>query len=403
MNHPHLAKIKNCTGCAACVDACKKQALSMFVADDGHIYVSCDESKCVLCHQCERVCPAVNGMLYSSNTKNKSNAYSVYTTDSTIYNKSTSGGAFAAMAYHFVEDGGYVCGAVFEANEVRHIVSNKKEDIVRMQGSKYMQSSLDGVYKEISKLLLRGIKVLFCGMGCQGAALYSYFRGNKNRNLLYIIDMICGGVPSALLTSSFLANEPRFKKIVGYRKKEEYVLSCLNQDGEVEYLHYRTLPVVGFGSGLTNRYSCSDCRFCGIERLSDITIGDLWGPMGEGDMHKSVSIVHTEKGYNLMKYSKNLYAEPIDWTFIKYNYRCVLGKSINRFRLRRRLLAWNFSHLPYKINCGLYGCNVKNPIWVAYKAYSFIVGKVESFYISRKLDKIYNLIRKNINGKTINL
>lgn len=393
MNHPHLADVKCCTGCAVCIDACNKQALSMYVADDGHVYVSCDENKCVLCHQCEKVCPAVNGMAYSSNIKKSSEPYSVYSTNEDIYKKSTSGGAFAVIAYQFVEDGGYVCGAVFDGNKVRHVVSNKQEDIVRMQGSKYMQSSLEGVYKEISMLLRQGIKVLFCGMGCQGAAMYSYFKRNKNRDLLYIIDMICGGVPSALLAKTFLANEPRFKQIVGYRKKGEYVLSCMNINDEVEYLDYRTLPIVGFGTGLTNRYSCSDCHFCGIERLSDITIGDLWGPMGNGHVHKSVAIVHTEKGKHLLKQTKSLDSKSIDWTFIKYNYRCVIGKNTNRFRLRRRLLAWNFSHLSYHVICGLYGCNVKNPIWIVYKAYNFVVGKLERLYISYKLNKILKLIQ----------
>ena len=28
------------------------------------------------------------------------------------------------------------------------------------------------------------------------------------------------------------------------------------------------------------------------------------------------------------------------------------------------------------LHCGLYGCNVKHPIWIAYKAYCFIVRKI---------------------------
>ena len=392
MCHPILADFKRCTGCAACVDSCGKQALSMYVASDGHIYVSCNEDKCVLCHQCERVCPVVNGMDYSSNKKLGSEPFSVYCNDETVYDMSTSGGAFAAMALQFIKEGGYVCGAVFDGVGVKHIVSNQKNDVLRMQGSKYMQSSLDGVYKEISTLLKQGKKVLFCGMGCQGAALYSFFKRNKNRSLLYLVDMICGGVPSALLAKTFIENEPKYKQIVGYRRKGEYVLSCLNLNGEVEYLKYRTLPIVGFGSGLTNRYSCGDCRFCGIERLSEITIGDLWGPKSTGGKHLSVAIVHNPRGKNLLDAACNLSKESIDWSFIKYNYRCVIGKSINRFRMNRKLLAWNFEHLPYNILCGLYGCNVKNPIWIAYKAYCFIVRKIERFYISKQLSKILNKI-----------
>lgn len=392
MSHPILADLKHCTGCVACVDSCGKQALSMYVASDGHIYVSCNEDKCVLCHQCERVCPAVNGMKYSSNIKTGSEPFSVYCKDEMVYDMSTSGGAFAAIALQFIKEGGYVCGAVFDGAGVKHIVSNQKNDVFRMQGSKYMQSSLDGVYKEISALLKQGKKVLFCGMGCQGAALYSFFKKNKNRDLLYLVDMICGGVPSALLVKAFIENEPKYKQIVGYRRKGEYVLSCLNLNNEVEYLNYRTLPIVGFGSGLTNRYSCGDCQFCGIERLSDITIGDLWGPNDSGGKHLSVAIVHNSKGKNLLDAACNLSKESIDWSFIRYNYRCVIGKSINRFRMTRKLLAWNFKHLPYQILCGLYGCNVKNPIWVAYKTYCFIVRKLERFYISKQLSKILNEI-----------
>lgn len=123
-----------------------------------------------------------------------------------------------------------------------------------------------------------------------------------------------------------------------------------------------------------------------------LALGDIWGPMGKGSIHKSVAIVHTTKGKELLDVTTSLSKESIDWSFIRYNYRCVIGKSINRFRMRRKLLAWNFKYLPYPVLCGLYGCNVKNPIWIAYKAYGFIVNKIERLYISNQLSKILNKI-----------
>lgn len=392
MNHPNLATYKQCTGCGACVDTCHKLALSISIADDGHMYVLCDDDKCVLCHQCENVCPVVNKLEYASNTKKESVPYSVYCTDNEIYKKSTSGGAFAAMAFQFINEGGYVCGAVFDGNHVKHIVSNQKKDIMRMQGSKYMQSSLLGIYQMIADLLKQGNKVLFCGMGCQSAAIYSYFKKNKNRDLLYIIDMICGGVPSSLLAKNFLENESNFKRIVGYREKGKYILSCLNQNNEIEYLYYRNLPIVGFGSGLTNRYSCVNCHFCGIERLSDITIGDHWIPQKRNNIHKSIAIVHTSKGYDLLQKTATLSKRITDWSFIKYNYRCVIGKTINRYSLRRKLLAWNFKHLSYKTLCGLYGCNLKNPIWLFLKIYSVIIKTLDRLVIKIQLNFILKKI-----------
>ena len=89
----------------------------------------------------------------------------------------------------------------------------------------------------------QGKKVLFCGMGCQGAAMYSYFSNNKNRNLLYIVDMICGGVPSSFLLGKYLENERRFKQVVGFRKKGKYTLLCKNQHDEIENLSYNNLPL----------------------------------------------------------------------------------------------------------------------------------------------------------------
>lgn len=388
MKRPFLANEKNCTGCFACVDSCGKHALSAYIASDGHVYVSCDEAKCVLCHRCEKACPVVNDLEYSSNNNKFSQPYSVRCTSESLYEKSTSGGAFVALAVQFVKDGGYVCGAIFEGNHVKHIVSNKLEDIGRMQGSKYLQSSLDGVFREISLLLKQGQKVLFCGMGCQGAAMFSFFKNHKNRELLYIIDMICGGVPSYLLAKTFLENETNYKQIVGFRRKGEYVLSCLNKDNYIEYLERRTLPIVGFGTGLTNRYSCSDCHFTGIERLSDITIGDLWGSKYNDGFQRSVAIVHTDKGKLLLKSASNLDVDKTDWAFILHNYRCVIGRSINKFRLRRKLLAWNFKHLSYRQLCGLYGCKINNPIWLTLKIYNKLIKIVESFYIKYQLKLI---------------
>ena len=45
-----------CTGCMACVGKCKKEAIS--IQDNVSAYNAViDESKCVSCGACERVCP----------------------------------------------------------------------------------------------------------------------------------------------------------------------------------------------------------------------------------------------------------------------------------------------------------------------------------------------------------
>lgn len=393
MNKPRLASKKNCTGCLACADTCHLDALSSYIADDGHLYVKCNTNLCVACGLCEKVCPIVNGVNYSSNSVVASQPYSAFCLDENIYKASTSGGVFATLALNFIKKGGYVSAAILENNRVSHIVSNNPDDVKRMQGSKYMQSNTKGVYCQIEKLISKGEKVLFCGMGCQCAALISLFQKRKNRENLYVIDMVCGGVPSSLLVEKFIQNENTVVNIISFRQKREYILRCTNNAGVEVLLNRRTLPLVGYGSGFVNRYSCGDCHFCGVERLSDLTIGDLWGNSNKDNIHKSVVITHSKKGENLLVSTSLLEVKPISWEFIAYNYRCVIGKTIKGHLLQRKMLAWNFKHLPYKSLCGVYGCNLSNPFWFIFKIFNIAITRIDHFFIKKKLKTIIHSLK----------
>ena len=139
--------------------------------------------------------------------------------------------------------------------------------------------------------------------------------------------MICGGVPSKHLVDSFIRSEERWSEVVSFRKKGQYVLTCRNIDGESELLsNSRLLPLYGFFSGLTNRFSCGDCKFAGVERDSDITIGDYWGD--NSSAHKSVEIAHSQKGKDLLMNCNDLDVFKTDRNFLKFNYRTIVGKPI---------------------------------------------------------------------------
>lgn len=390
---PHLADSRHCTGCFACIDSCPKQAISKTISADGHFYVKINYNLCISCSRCEKNCPIINKEKYSSNILTKSTPYSFYCTNAELSQHSTSGGAFIAFATLFINNGGYVCGAIMSNNSVKHIISNKLEDILLMQGSKYIQSDMQGVYLGIQKLLNKGYKVLFCGMGCQSAAILSFFKKYRNKDLLYVIDMICGGVPSRLLIDKFIEGEKNIKQIIGFRDKEKYILTCRDNNNKIiKFKNCRPLPLYGYFSNLTNRYSCGNCVFCGVERLSDITIGDLWEKNKNSNIHKSIIVTHTEKGKQLLQSANDVIYHPINWDFAKINFRLIFGKTYNNYRLQRIFLPNIFKNLSYKNICGFYGCELNNLIWIFLKIFNKLFGCIQSVIIKHNVRKILNKI-----------
>ena len=69
---------------------------------------------------------------------------------------------------------GVVIRAAFdENNNLNHIIVDNIYELEKVKGSKYLQSNLESIFKNI-KILLKDTKVLFVGTPCQVAGLKSY-------------------------------------------------------------------------------------------------------------------------------------------------------------------------------------------------------------------------------------
>lgn len=384
MSKPNLANKKECTGCLACVASCKKNALSSSVDEDGHFAVLCDTDKCVLCHKCELVCPVVSDFEYKGDSE--SAIFAAWNLDDDVRKLSASGGAFSALASYILDQGGYVFGAAnVGVCDIRHICINNREQLPLLQGSKYTQSDASLSYPQVLNLLRHRKIVLFSGTGCQVAGLLSFLRFYKYEGKLVTVDIICGGVPSKILIETFVANEPyKIKKIISFRtktngwKSQGFKYNLLVEDSEGnkhDYTNRKNLITDGFCSELTNRYSCYNCRFVGLERKSDFTIGDLWGDKKFPREHYnglSLVVAHQETSIQLLnQMSEYLHCEPIEANdAVRHNYRLVSGKMKGSKCIERRCLSILFSKLSYSLLKHIYANDIKlcSP-WILYKLY----------------------------------
>ena len=335
---PQLAGEYECTACLACENICPKQAINHYLADDGHVYVKVDSLKCIGCLKCQKVCERSRSN-YGENNIYASKLYAAWATDDKDRANATSGGVFAAFARTILKSGGCVIGAELNGFECKHSAIYSIDDIQRLQGSKYMASSMEEIYSTIAEELPHR-DVLFSGVGCQCAGILAYFEGFKTDYKLYTVDLVCGGVPSRLLIEKFREQNPDVNGLLSFRSKDRYELK-VKTDREEKVIEEKSLPLHGFNCGLTNRYSCYNCQYAKAHRKTDITIGDLWDYSILPNEHKSgisMVIAHSSNGKELLNNS-SVKKEEIGWAgVLLHNKRIVCGHQ-NIYMPRKRLIS----------------------------------------------------------------
>ena len=299
---------KECCGCTACASICSHNAISMEPDALGFLYPKINESLCVECGLCEKVCQFNDNYDRSLNLPQPT-AYAARHKDIGEVMKSRSGAAFVAISDYIVGQGGRVYGAGYKDHcRVAHNRATTKEERDEFRGSKYVQSDLSGVFRQVKEDLKNGLTVLFSGTPCQTAGLNSYI-GKKLRKNLILLDIVCHGVPGPYIWRDYLAylEKKHNSKIiyVNFRDKELYGWKAHKETfkfesggGKINYTHL-------FYRHILFRHSCGECHYTNLHRPSDITIADYWGwqktdPEFNAD-NKGCSLVlcNTEKGQKL--------------------------------------------------------------------------------------------------------
>ena len=305
-DHINIEKLENCCGCAACVNACPTDAMRMCEDNFGYVYPNVDEEKCIKCGRCSEIC----SFTLSRKGENPcSNIYIGRCKNKEALEESSSGGIFSALAESVLKCNGVVFGAAWNKDGlVEHICVKSKEDLVKLRGSKYVQSNIGIIYREVKKFLGVSVPVCFVGTPCQISGLKSYL-GRPYEQLL-TIDIVCHGVPSQKLLGEDLKYISQKYKInpalVKFRdKKWGWGTKGSVSDGNktIKYNAINSPYYFYFLRGELYRPSCYNCRFPSEGRQGDVTIGDYWAVDASeeqklGDARKGISciLVNTEKG-----------------------------------------------------------------------------------------------------------
>lgn len=294
-----------CCGCTACASICPHDAISMQPDALGFLYPVVDESKCTDCGLCEKVC-AFHENYDKSQNLSKPLAYAARHKNMHEMETSQSGAAFIGISDRILNQGGVVYGVGYTDHfRVVHKRATNKTERDEFKGSKYVQSDLNTVFRQVKTDLKDGLTVLFSGTPCQTSGLASYV-GKRLREHLYLVDIVCHGVPGPYLWRDYLTylEKKQGDRIcwVNFRDKQEYgwasyreTFRFVNGDGKMTY------PFV-FYKHIMFRHSCGVCPFTNTKRPSDITVADFWGweksVPGFNDDNKGVSLIlcNTEKG-----------------------------------------------------------------------------------------------------------
>lgn len=246
--------------------------------------------------------------------------YAGYNMNLDVRLSSSSGAIFSLLAENVLSQNGVVYGVKMSNNcysaEFTRVVD--ATNLLRLQGSKYLQAKMGDAYKQVKEDLFAGKFVLFSGTGCQVNGLKN-FLGKDYDNLL-CVDVVCHGAPSPALWRKYAEYQEKNNggklKSISFRCKDdswndfgmkELLTSATSQNKEKQLYISKDKDsyMQMFLRDYCLRPSCYECIAKKV-KMSDLTIADFWGinevaPEMNDGMGTSLIIVRTEKGMKMLR------------------------------------------------------------------------------------------------------
>lgn len=307
-----------CCGCTACKSICPKQAIAMIEDDRGFLYPKINQEKCINCGLCKKICFYQSGYKVLDDHLDKIETYAVKHKDLKIRMSSRSGGIFTALSDEVLNQNGVIYGVGYKNGfRVCYKRAETKEQRDEFRGSKYVQSEVGDIFKQVKADLDAGRKVLFSGTPCHVAGVAKFI---KNKEKLFLVDIVCHGTPSPKIFKDYISYlETKYNGKVeqfNFRDKSFGWNTCIETFVINGKKYKQDIYATLFGSCLSLRESCYNCKFTNLNRPSDITIADCWGieknrPDINDNKGVSLVIVNSKKGkilYNSIVSEVNQYS-----------------------------------------------------------------------------------------------
>ena len=391
-----------CTGCEACGNACPKNAITMEPDGEGFLFPQVNESLCIDCGKCRKVCPVGENPFVSENHV-EPECYAMWA-ENEIRAKSSSGGVFTLLGKWAIENGGAVAGAAYtpDCYSVAHQIAETEAELAPLRGSKYVQSEMGMTYRQVKEILQADRPVLFTGCPCQVAGLYKFL--GKDYQNLYTVELVCHGVPAQSIFAKFVKEQ---EQVVGSKAQSvnmrdktvaewDPAMSIHFANGKKgEWKRNQSSYLRAFLNLLDIRPSCGNCQFAKLPRVADLTIADFWDvhrfdPKLDDRKGTSAVLVNNEKGRFLLSKIKPAakLCTPVPLSHaIKYNPQIKYSSIHNKKRARFYSLL-NEYHYPFE-KAADYALNDKYDIGYVGWWYGLNYGSaLTSFALNRVLNQM---------------
>lgn len=311
-----------CYGCGVCANACRRNAISIELNEEGFYHPSVDNTKCNDCGMCIRMCAHEQKTLSAENMP--MGCYAAWSNNSERRKECSSGGIVEEILRQS-DTSTMICAVRYNSEKRRaeHFAAKSEEEIRECRGSKYIQSySVDG----IREMTGHDGNSIFIGTPCQVDSMRRLMRQKGEEEKCMYIDFFCHGVPSYLLWEKYVTetevktgrhNTATWRdKDTGWHdswamtlKGEKGEWRKRRSEGDIFYRFY-------LNNVCLNKACHQDCKYKGGKSAADIRVGDLWGETYK-DNRDGVSAVvtFTEKGEKMI--------HSINATLVRHNFDTV--------------------------------------------------------------------------------